>query len=1071
MGQTNVISTQDKAKSVAHESGVGKKPKAVPNSVDRTLASSGTPLDSSTRSLMETRFGHDFGGVRVHTGPAAADSAKALNARAYTSGQNIAFDDGEYRPHSAAGRVLLAHELAHTIQQLGFSPNSAALTIDGGVNDQTEREADTAAIAAMRGVRPRIRPGVGGNQLSRADRKWSPDLLTASLSQDAGVAGVTKPFTDEGGDTAQAFDVGVFRLPGEKGYDPKVLQLWQERVTNGALESTITGGEPDKLLLKQERPETEKLRQIWITKLGTDEDALIDAWNALAKRPTDKQGPLKNEFRPIVPGASATAHMDHIVELQLGGNNTPENLQVLDAQENMASGRTIYNALQSQAQSIKKVLGSAAPSRIVVHYSKLEPGSYKFTEPSAYTIANKIESNPPKALKDSFDQWEDFEITAGTSTTLKLPPGTAAAKKAKPVALRGDDAAPVNQAASTLVPGMLLQEFRPHAGGHTIGATFDNEKGSKSRIPFETPADAELTFTVGKDGTLKLRRPSKTVKFYYPYLSEITLKTIEMKADGVAGTATLTPSIKLIKEVEVEFAPNHLAIVTGIDQKKIDPGIPGLRITDAAILIDLYPDFKPSGRVSFELGPAKKAFVDGFIEARLGDAGFEAEGKLNAHVPGLDDATGDVFYKKQTGGAYGWNGFVDLTSSKIPRTKKVAVHAGFDPAGWSVSGTISIAIPGKDQENDADLTVKKQGDNWLFTGDATWKPPVAAIDPVQLHLTYNISQDKLSGWGQTGLTFKGLHGTITVNYDEGAVWGEGKINFKKGKATGTLNVKLSRAHKFSGDGTLTYDVTPKLTVTGKIKVDENEEVLIEGLLEYREPIPLFPRIKGDKNLLTFEQNIPVPGLSLGPSVGLELKLTAALDAGFTINPAELNDVKVGGKLKPFDPNPDPSIYAHAVFISSAEAHITGTLGAGLALSILIAEVSGNLGVSATAQLDASVKAPVDLKYEQEKFSADLAFEAKLALAIILALKAWVIAKAGIGPFSVSTRWDWTLASYTYRPAFAQATLLLKKPLHYDSDNGFTVPGWADFDFKGPQLDPSDVITSLFKNANEKKVED
>src|SRR5262249_41815984 len=158
-------------------------------------------------------------------------------------------------------------------------------------------------------------------------------------------------------------------------------------------------------------------------------------------------------------------------------------------------------------------------------------------------------------------------------------------------------------------------------------------------------------------------------------------------------------------------------------------------------------------------------------------------------------------------------------------------------------------------------------------------------------------------------TFKGLHGTIHVEYEEGAVWGEGKIDFHKDKATGTLHVKLSRAHKISGDGTLTYQATPKLTVTGKVKIDENEEVMIEGLLEYKDPIPLFPQIKGDRNLLSFEQNIPVPGLSIGPDVGLEVKLRAGLDAGFTIHPAELRDVKVGGKIKPFDPNPDPSIYA------------------------------------------------------------------------------------------------------------------------------------------------------------------
>lgn len=1050
--------------------GVGRAPASLPNSVSQTLAGSGTPMDAGTRSFMESRFGRDFGGVRLHTGPIASDSAKAVNARAYTVGQHIAFDDGEYRPHTPQGRLLLAHELAHTIQQLGFAGNIAGLSIDGGAHDPMEQEADRAAMVAMSGGKPRVRPGVGGNQLSRAEREWSADALPAKLKK-AGVLRVTDPFKDKDGNSVQAFDVGTLNLPGEKGSDPSILDRWTERADNDALESTITGGEPDKLLLKQERPDSETLRGIWITKLGTTEPALIGKWNNLVSKRYGKKGSLKDQFKPIVPDED-TCHMDHIVELQLGGNNTTENLQVLDAKENTKSGRTLYDGLKAKAQAIKGAIGTDALDKVIVHYSKVKRDAYKFPEKSCYSIAKEIEAHPPAADSDEVSDWDAFPITAGSSTTLKLPPGAKDGTYKDPVPLRGDDAKPVNQAASTLVPGMLLTAFNPKKGGHTIDGTFDNEKDSKSRIPFETDKDAKLTFKVGKDGTLTLSKPSKTVKFHYPYLSEGSIKTIELKPDGVAGTATLIPSVKLIKQLDLKFAPNELAVTTSIDPKRVDPGIPGMRVKKVDLAVDLYPEFKPTGGVDFELGPANKPFADGFIKAQAGANGFEAQGQINAHVPGLDQAQGDVFYKKTPdGAAYAWSGFVELKTSTIPRTKNVSIRAEFDAKGWNVSGNLTIAIPGKNEENEAKLDVHKKGDNWLFTGEATWKPPVDALDPVKLHLTYDIGNDKLSGWGETGITYKTFHGTIQINYDDGQIWGDGRIDFKKDKATGTLNIKMSRNHKISGDGTLTYDVTPKLTVTGKVKIDENQDVLVEGLLEYKEPISLFPQIKGDKNLLTFEQNIPVPGLSIGPDVGLELKLTAALDAGFTINPAELRNIKVGGKIRPFDPNPDPSIFAQATFVSSAEAHITGTLGAGVALSILVAEISGNLGVSATAQLNANVNAPVTLKYEQQKFSADLEFEAKLALAIILALKAWVIAKAGWGPFSVSTRWDWTLAAYTYKPAFAQAKLSLKKPLHYDSDAGFTLPSWNDFDFKGPELDPSDIVGSLFHNADEKKKED
>lgn len=78
---------------------------------------SGQPLDAATRNFMEPRFGHDFGRVRVHTDREAAESARALDARAYTVGQDVVFGEGQYAPSTDTGSELLAHELTHVIQQ------------------------------------------------------------------------------------------------------------------------------------------------------------------------------------------------------------------------------------------------------------------------------------------------------------------------------------------------------------------------------------------------------------------------------------------------------------------------------------------------------------------------------------------------------------------------------------------------------------------------------------------------------------------------------------------------------------------------------------------------------------------------------------------------------------------------------------------------------------------------------------------------------------------------------------------------------------------------------------------
>jgi hypothetical protein len=81
------------------------------------LSSGGQPLSNEVRNFYEPRLGYDFSNVKIHTGTVAAKSAQSINALAYTSGNNIVFNSGEYNPQTGAGKKLLAHELTHIAQQ------------------------------------------------------------------------------------------------------------------------------------------------------------------------------------------------------------------------------------------------------------------------------------------------------------------------------------------------------------------------------------------------------------------------------------------------------------------------------------------------------------------------------------------------------------------------------------------------------------------------------------------------------------------------------------------------------------------------------------------------------------------------------------------------------------------------------------------------------------------------------------------------------------------------------------------------------------------------------------------
>jgi hypothetical protein len=115
---------------------------SVPPIVNDVLASSGRPLDTTTRNFMEDRFGHDFSEVRVHTDSRAAESAQAVSAKAYTVGQNVVFGKDHYSPATGEGMRLFAHELAHVIQQ-GKSGQTSLPSLSQ--DSPGEQEADRAA--------------------------------------------------------------------------------------------------------------------------------------------------------------------------------------------------------------------------------------------------------------------------------------------------------------------------------------------------------------------------------------------------------------------------------------------------------------------------------------------------------------------------------------------------------------------------------------------------------------------------------------------------------------------------------------------------------------------------------------------------------------------------------------------------------------------------------------------------------------------------------------------------------------------------------------------------------------
>jgi hypothetical protein len=268
----------------------------------------GSPLPVSTRSAMEASFGRNFGGVRVHAGPRAESLASGIGARAFTSGHDIYFGRGQYEPASPSGQGLIAHELAHVVQQRSGRSPAAGIDTPG---DAYEREADAAAEAVLSGRRPRVSP-IGG----------APGVQRKS------VRGV------------ECEPVGTFNVPPEKGDSPEVKKGY-------------TGMEKPMVTRTQQTrsDDTETLRKAWMGKQ-----------KSLIKDPKAFKWPVDNE------GKACT--VDHTVEWVLHGASSksserPENMMLMAGRRNSGAGARvgdqIAKARQKRGISEQKEICFGAP--------------------------------------------------------------------------------------------------------------------------------------------------------------------------------------------------------------------------------------------------------------------------------------------------------------------------------------------------------------------------------------------------------------------------------------------------------------------------------------------------------------------------------------------------------------------------------------------------------------------------------------------------------------------------------------------------------------------------------------
>lgn len=663
-------------------------------------------------------------------------------------------------------------------------------------------------------------------------------------------------------------------------------------------------------------------------------------------------------------------------------------------------------------------------------------------------IEGKARAGPKSPPPDLEAGQETYKLVAGNFDHIAVIPKT---DEAAGVDLDGSSI-PANKFAARLVPGLVLTKlFNPHHAKPTITATVDPQS---ARLLVFKDKNAGVTLQVAPlsdvktrsaGGNIQVDKSKPDLKFTYPFLSEGVINKFQVGTDGLHASGTITPSLPLLKGSLLDFFLTPTSIRAALKPKTpLKSPIPGLELIEPELLLPLLPDFKPEGTVKFAI---RKNLVTGVLSVTVEGTSLVATAKAVAHIPGIDDATGDVRYHAKDG----FSSEIHLRKGGKQFVTNVAVDIFItDKEGINATGTIEVQPPGGSLVT---LTIARNDKGDLqYTGHGTVNVPGLA-SPVDLLLGYSAAGLTAKGTAAFALKSLGAHGTLGVSYDQtlGFVGTISNFSFKKGLATVTLEHLTLAKEKFTGAGAIELPIGKNLMARGAVTLDEKENLAITAALKIAKPIVLFNAFGGDYKLFTLPAiKIPIPGANIA-GVGLNLEILGGLSAGYSVGPGILEEAEVSAGVNPLQAQSTAGIKLKARLLIPARASITGSITGLVAIEAYIASIAGGVTVNATAALAGGLDAQTEVAYSPERLVVDAQLDAALKLLLTLGLDA--VVRASI--LGAHYEKIWKLGKWPFDPG---VTLSIGGAFHYESDKAFAPP---TLKFNKPALDGQKFVTGPF----------
>ncbi|MGV3604189.1 MAG: DUF4157 domain-containing protein [Dyadobacter fermentans] len=911
----------------------------------------GSPMPESVKSEMESGFGHDFSDVRLHTGSNAVQMSRDMQAQAFTHGNDIYFNENKYNPGSRDGKRLLAHELTHTVQQ------------GGGVQKKLVQKA--------------------GNQPGGSDKSSDPDIYDGN----------------EGLINARDFKVKIpqLQIPRFKSrYTPAPLiipktltarvnqrDIWIKAVDKSNFATKVN----EKLQAEQAPNDIVKNgANIYYLKATRTKSFVAGTKEQIADQLTIPAWTQSGE--------GAQFDVDHRLELQLGGDNSIDNLWLMDASANRSSGAKINNELNAKIGSIltaaKTKLGAKAPDGAE---SVRKEGKYEIEastlSPNLPTVGDSSKNYELDQIQNKVSQLQGLKVLNKNQITAE---GFIQAGDIKHILLlskpSGGTSKKIPWASSDTTKTVNLPlgrgkqfeitsiTYTPGAGGSMLITAFKNndEKNLIQPVTFPNIPITESPL-VSYGGVINSGSVIRSMRMELKGMSPITLNEGEFDLEqGFMARGQVNPTLPFLKPgsgIDIVFDGRGVSLEKTFNSGEISLPSP-FKVSNCSLTVSVGTGgYSFEGGVDFGIDKVGKGSVRGglYNNKVAIDGHFEFDPKL------FNNARVDVRYRDEK---LEVTGTIEIPKNKVTGIKKATATVNYAEGVLTANGNAELDIKSLDKGS---MNLRYDGKELTIGGSFELSKDIPRIKSgsVSASVTAKEGAYAISASGTAVPDIPGIDSTISINYADGALTVEGSVTYEKGIAKG--NIRMGATNRavgpdgvpsgkpgdkwtIYGEGSLTLRLTPWLQATAGVKFSPTGELSVSGKIGLPGAVNVFDRKDFNKNLFHFPTlEIPLLAIPVGPrSIGLVATIGGGVDFNAGFGPGKLEELfaEVNYTVGQED---SLSLHARGKFFVPADATIRIFGRAGIGVSIGIARVTGNIELGAAVGIKGAAEAEVDVNWD------------------------------------------------------------------------------------------------------------